>query len=170
MDIQELIAEYSGKSDDELLRLALNKEELTPEAQFALSGELTKRRLNSPERLEAARQDEAARKAEIERDPGKQFLLPTFGVGRMRFGKAARSYDASTGLEQFKTTVFVVLLWLPLIPIGTYLVERQPELSDELHSLEKLPLDWEQVLKVWVVAAGCLLALIWIVKLPRLLF
>ena len=37
--------------------------------------------------------------------------------------------------------------------------------------LEKLPLDWEQVLKVWVVASATLLAVIWVFELlPRLLF
>jgi hypothetical protein len=36
--------------------------------------------------------------------------------------------------------------------------------------LERLSLDWEQVLKVWIVAAAGLLALIWAFKLlPRLL-
>ena len=30
-------------------------------------------------------------------------------------------------MERFKTTVFVVLFWLPLIPSGTYLVERKRE-------------------------------------------
>jgi len=171
MGIQELTAEYGNKSDEELLRLALNTEVLTPEAQFALSGELTKRGLDSPECLDGARHEEAARKAEIGRDPGKQFLLPMWGIGRMRFGKADRIYEASTGLERFKTTVFIVLLWFPLIPTGTYLIERDRNLPDDLRPLEKLPLDWEQVLKVWIVAASFVLAIIWIAKLlPRLLF
>jgi hypothetical protein len=171
MDIQELTAEYGHKSDEDLLRLALNTETLTPDALFVLSSELTRRGLNSPECLGAARREEAARKAEIERDPGKQFLVPLWGVGRMRFGKADKVYDPNTGLERFKTTVFIVLLWLPLIPTGTYLIERDRKLPDDLHPLEKLPLDWEQVLKVWVVAATSLLALVWLAKLlPRLLF
>jgi hypothetical protein len=32
--------------------------------------------------------------------------------------------------------------------------------------LEKLAFDWEQVLKVWVVAAAALLAVIWALKKP----
>ena len=75
-------------------------------------------------------------------------------------------------MERFATTVFVVLFHFPLIPAGTYLAERKREFfSNQTTFLEKLPLDWEQVLKVWVVAAGSLLALIWIFKLlPRLLY
>ncbi|HYL11624.1 MAG TPA: hypothetical protein VEV41_01220 [Terriglobales bacterium] len=75
-------------------------------------------------------------------------------------------------MERFKTTVFVVLFWLPLIPTGTFLVERKRSfLSNQLTVLKRLPLDWEQVLKVWVVTACTLLAVIWTFKLlPRLLF
>ena len=83
----------------------------------------------------------------------------------MRFGKGNRSYDPETGLERFKTTVFVVLFWFPLIPRGTYLVERKRTPPDGVFGLERLPLDWEQVLKVWVVAAGSILGFIWLIKL-----
>jgi hypothetical protein len=59
-----------------------------------------------------------------------------------------------------------MLFWLPLIPSGSYIVERKREfLSNQMTVLEKLPLDWEQVLKVWIAAATSLLALIWIFKL-----
>jgi hypothetical protein len=75
-------------------------------------------------------------------------------------------------MERFKTTVFVVLFWLPLIPTGTFLVERKRRfLSSQITVLERLPLDWEQVLKVWVVASAILLVVIWVFKLlPRILF
>ncbi|MBZ5648547.1 MAG: hypothetical protein LAN37_15135 [Acidobacteriia bacterium] len=172
VDIQELAEEYGSKSDEELLRLALQPAQLTPEANAALAGELAKRRINGREHLEAARQQERERKAERDKDPGRLFFIRPYGIGRKRFGKAERTYDADSGLERFKTTVFVVLFWLPLIPTGTYLVERKREfLSGEMTVLQKLPLDWEQVLKVWVVAAASLLAFIWVIKLlPRLLF
>jgi hypothetical protein len=38
-------------------------------------------------------------------------------------------------------------------------------LPDELTELQKLPLDWEQILTVWVVAAGAILGSIWLIKL-----
>jgi len=57
------------------------------------------------------------------------------------------------------------VFWLPLIPTGTYLVERKRKFpSNEMTILKKLPLDWEQVLEVWVVAATILLALILVIK------
>lgn len=75
-------------------------------------------------------------------------------------------------MERFKTTVFLVLFWLPFVPTGTFLVERKREsLSDQMTVLERVPLDWEQVLKVWVVASATFLAAIWIFKLlPRILY
>ena len=83
----------------------------------------------------------------------------------MRFGKANPVYDPETDIERFKTTIFIVLLGFPLIPTGTYLVERKRVLPVKLTGIEKLPLDWEQVLRVWVVAAGSILAFIWLIKI-----
>jgi hypothetical protein len=165
MNVQELGEEYRNKTDKELLRLALTPEELTPEANTALKSELSRRRIDSGTHLDAARQEEEDRKAENNRSLGTLGFIPHFGVGRMRFGKGNRLYDSETGLERFKTTVFVVLFWFPLIPTGTYLVERNRVLRDKVSGLEKLPLDWEQVLRVWIVAAGSILGFIWLTKL-----
>jgi hypothetical protein len=168
VNVQQLADEYGSKSDEELLRLALTSEQLTPEANVVLSGELARRGISSREHMAAARRQEEERKAEIDRETGKLFFIHPYGIGRKRFGKAERSYHADSGIEQFKTTVFVVLFWLPLIPTGTYLVERKRAfLSGEMNVLERLPLDWEQVLRVWVVAASILLGVILTFKLLR---
>jgi hypothetical protein len=171
MDIQNLTEEYQSKTDEELLRLAMHTDQLTPEADVALKNELAKRRINDKDRLEVFASREERNKIEADKDPGKLFLIHSYGIGRKRFGKAEYSYDPETKMERFKTTVFVVVFWLPLIPTGTYLVERRREfLSNEMTVLEKVSLDWEQILKVWVVAAGIILALLWaFTALPRLL-
>ena len=49
MDVEHPAEEYASKSDEELLQLALNPEQLTPEANVALSGELSKRGIAIPE-------------------------------------------------------------------------------------------------------------------------
>jgi hypothetical protein len=94
-----------------------------------------------------------------------------YGIGRKRLGKADRIFNPETGRERFKTTVFIVLLWFPLIPTGTFLVERKRRfLSSPITFVERLPLDWEQVLKVWIVVAAMLLAVVWGLRLlPRFL-
>jgi len=172
VEIRDFAEEYKGKTDEELLRLSLDAEHLTPEADAALNGELARRHINKTERLKAFRGEEEQRKEEQNRDPGSMFIIHAYGIGRKRFGKAEHIYNPETGMERFKTTVFVVFFWLPLVPTGTFLVERKREfLSNQMTVLERLPLDWEQVLKVWVVASATLLAVIWVFKLlPRILY
>jgi hypothetical protein len=172
VEIQNFAEEYQNKTDEELLRLALNLEQLTREANAALNDELARRQINNTQQLRAFSEREKQRKEEQDRNPGNLFVIHPYGIGRKRFGKAGRIYNPETGTERFKTTVFVVLLWLPLIPTGTFLVEKNRAfLANQATVVEKLPLDWEQVLKVWVVAAAILLAVIWVVKLlPHILY
>jgi hypothetical protein len=170
--IQDFAREYGTKTDEELLRLALEPDELTDEARFALSAELRTRGIDTPTRLAALRNEEESRKDEQAKNIGRMGLLHPYGIGRSRFGKADYRFDSQSGLEEFVTTVFVVLLWFPLIPTGTYRIQRKRAFfSGQMTVLEKLPLDWEQVLKVWVIAAGSLLLLVWAFKLlPRIVF
>ena len=165
MNTQGLAEEYRNKTDKELLRLALIPEQLTAAANGALTDELARRRINSAAHLDVVRREEQECKAESDKSLGTLGFFPLFGIGRMRFGKSDRVYDPETGVERFRTTVFIVLFCFPLIPTGTYLVERNRLLPNELTGLERVPLNWEQILKVWVVAAGSILALIWLFKL-----
>lgn len=166
MQVEEYASEYKGMSEEELLRLAIASSELTQEAQFALSAELSARGLKT-ERVEAFRGQEQERKAELAKDTGCLWFLAPWGIGRKRFGKAECEHDSEARRDRFVTTVFVVLFWLPLIPTGTYRVEKERGFwsSEDITVLERLPLSWEQVLKVWVVTAACVLALIWTFKL-----
>lgn len=116
MELQELAEKYQDKTDEELLRLALDPAQLTPEASSALNGELARRRINGAERLETLRDEEKQHEEEQRKDTGTLFVFHPYGIGRKRFGKAERTYDQRTGMEQFKSTVFVVLFWLPTHP------------------------------------------------------
>jgi len=172
VEIQYLAEEYRGKTDEELLRLALDPEQLTPETNVVLHDELARRRINNAEGLSAFRKEEEQRKEEQRKNIGSLFVFHPYGIGRKRFGKAGRIYNPETGMERFKTTVFVVLFWLPLIPTGTFLIERKRAfLSNQMKVLEKLPLDWEQVLTVWVITSAILLVVILMFRLlPRFLY
>lgn len=165
MNLQELAEQYRNKTKRELLRLALSPDALTSEAQVALTAELAARGLGGAASLEVARREEEERKAENDRELGTLGFVFPIGVGRLRFGKASLVYDPEINLERFKTTIFIVILCFPLIPTGTYLVEKNRALPDKVTGLEKLPLDWEQVLKVWIVAAGAILGFIWLIKI-----
>jgi len=99
MKIQDLAEEYQSKTDEELLRLALDPEQLTAEANAVLNDELARRRINRVEQLKTSREEEEQRKQEQSRDPGKLFLVHPYGIGRKQFGKAERIYNPETGME-----------------------------------------------------------------------
>src|SRR5260221_4699000 len=149
MQVQDFARHYAEVTDEELLRLALVPDQLTDDANLALNAELSARRLGKPEHLARFHAQEEERKREIARQTGQFFLIHPYGIGRMRFGKAARRFDSDSGLEEFTTTVFVVLFWLPLIPTGTYrALGKRGFLRRKIQVLEKLPLNWAQV---WLV-------------------
>jgi hypothetical protein len=164
MQYEDFVRSYAVKSDEELFRLQSKPEQLTQEASTALTSELLKRGIGA-DRLNILRDEEKRRQEELSRDPGNLFLTFRFGVGRWHFGKSGRIYNPATGFERFTTTVFILLLWLPLIPTGTYLIEKNPRfLFSKIRILKRLPLDWKQVTKVWAVAAAGILAVIWLFK------
>jgi hypothetical protein len=162
VDRQALASEYENRSDDELLRLVMSPDNLMPEAREVLTMELRKRGIATPQRLADFCKQEQDRKEEIERTPGSLFTFR--GIGRSHYGKADRNFDVASGITTFRTTVFLVFLYSPLIPSGTYLVQQRPD-EAQVTFRKKLPLDWEQILKVWVVTAAVWLAVMLSFKL-----
>jgi hypothetical protein len=151
--------EYQAKTDEELLRLASVSYQLTEDAKRELSAVLRARGIDSDKVKHQFHREEVQAEKRWGRQVGR--LGVTRGIGRQRFGKANYSLNQRTLMETFKTTIFVVLFWLPLIPTGTYRVQRKKQLfSSDIVILEKLSLDWTQVLGVWALAAVSLLALI----------
>ena len=57
MQIQELVAEYRKKTDEEIMRLALDREQLTPEGVSTLTDELARRKI-TVEQLKAFSKEE----------------------------------------------------------------------------------------------------------------
>jgi hypothetical protein len=162
MEIQDFAKEYTTKSNEELLRLALDTTQLTIEANFALSAELRNRGLDTKDQIHNFRQLEYERKQKEELDIGRLWLLHPYGIGRKRFCEGRYSFDSASGIEEFTTTIFVILLWLPLIPTGTYRVRREKGVRPiQINAIQRLPLDWGQVAKVWLLMLLSVLLLIW---------
>jgi len=85
MEIQDFAEQYRSETDDELLRLKLVADQLTPEANIALKEELARRSISGSDRLAIFRGEEAQRQTEQARDTGRLFSI--YGTGRNRFGK-----------------------------------------------------------------------------------
>jgi hypothetical protein len=165
--IDELIVTYSQMADEELLELAASPDELLPEAKQILASELARRNLGK-EQIETYRKNlEAERKAEETEKNRAEVRRWGITTGRNWFFKADLTFDNETDSEQFTTTVFSTMAWfLPLIPLGTYRVQRsRSEPNRKLEIVKKLPLNWEQVLRVWVVSSGSIFAVILAIRL-----
>jgi hypothetical protein len=164
MQIQEFAKEYENKSDQELLLLAVDPSQLTDNANQALSTELRKRGLAS-QKINDFRQVESERKQKEENDIGRLWLNTRYGVGRQRFCKGDYSFDLASETEEFTTTVFILILFLPVIPVGTYRVKRNKQsFAKQLRGIQKLPLDWGQVMQVWLITMIVVLLIIVAIK------
>jgi hypothetical protein len=156
------MAQYQDLTEDELLNLASEREQLTDEARLALESELGRRKLSEPEvnayKRQRADDDEAEKlrraKRQTVRDIGRKFL-----------GKSNRRRDPSGVFELYESTLWFVVLWFPVYPIATYTVRRDLErwlgmtfASDEI-ALERHPRDWEMILLTWVKASALVLGL-----------
>ena len=105
MDAQALLEQYSAKSDEELFRLSVEREELTDDARTALDQVMRGRGIDKSERIECLRQEEDERKQQLARNPGPLFRVRGGLIGRDRFGKAYYSFDPTSQMETFDTTV-----------------------------------------------------------------
>jgi hypothetical protein len=161
------VPDYRHLTDDELLHLAEQRNQLTDDAQLALNAELNSRKLSSADidtyrtgREEAEKADELrrARTTYYNRGWAKKFL-----------GKANRRRDESGTFEEYESTLWFVVWLFPVFPIGTFTVRRDIKRRLGLEwkgpevALERQPRNWEQILLTWVETVAVLL-------LVRLLF
>lgn len=165
MDVQALTEEYRQKTEEELLRLLFDQQQLTDDARVALQSEISARGL-SREKVEQFRSEEQERR-QLEKEQEKARSLQRIKYRYVHYGKADREYNPESNLERYTTTYYWNILRLPIVPVGTYRVQRKRSWLTSLTVLEKLPLNWDQVLAAWVVGAGVLLVLIWTFKLLR---
>jgi hypothetical protein len=93
---------YEHLTRDELMRLALDRDQLTEEAQLALDTEVTNRRISSMD-LVSFRAESRAAKAEQDRQIGP---IATSGhIGKKFCGRKKLTYDARHRIEEFDTTL-----------------------------------------------------------------
>lgn len=167
MDAADFAAEYKTKSDEELLRIHFDAADLTEEARIALAAEMRSRQVNTSQTIATFRKEEQQRRKDDELERVKFDPRKVFGF---RFGKADYEYDPETGIETFTTTLFLNLSSIPIIPFGTYRVEKKKGLRFDYRIIKKLPLNWQQVLRSWSYSAIVILAAIGfaILVIPRL--
>lgn len=82
------------------------------------------------------------------------------GIGTKYYGKREKAEDGS-----YVTTNWIVFLYVPLIPLGSYRVRPLGEgkhlavYDSQQYAVQRVPLNWRQVLNVYAVPAGVILGL-----------
>ena len=170
--------EYQHLTNDELLHLADEREQLTDEARLALDAELSRRRLSTSDLDSFKQQCAAEEEADKLRRAAPQ-LMAHGSFGKKLFGKAQRRRDPSGLFELYESTLWFVVLWFPVFPIATFTVRRDLErwlgmvVASEPIALERHRRNWEQILLTWVKASAVLLGLrfayLFVISHPELL-
>ena len=161
--------EYQHLTDDEILHLAEEREQLTQEAQLALDGELNRRRI-SPSDIDSYTLErvelESAEKLKRSVSP----YIAHVGLGKKFYGKTNRRRDPSGLFELYDSTLWFVALWFPVFPIATYTVRRNFEkwLGFEFASVpiavKRHLRNWEQIFLTRIKAMLTLWAVILLLR------
>ena len=145
--------EYQALSDDEVLRLAADRENLLEEACQALDSELLRRGLKVAD-INQYQSD--VEKAEIQQEAANFHFLVPYGIGKRLFGKRNYVVDPQGKWEEFDAMLWIVMFWVPLVPIATFRIRRMkkfrlpgPWSPGRFTVLSKRSRDWRLMLSTW---------------------
>ena len=153
------VSHYQQLSDDEILNLARDISDLTDEAKDALKLEIARRNLSSEDVQRYATETGILEDSENRRR--QKLLNPTFSRNKEFFGRANFVRDNGSGSQEYDATLWFVVFWFPLIPLGAYRVRRRGGwwrnfLIPNIEVVAKLPLNWEQIFRTWLIAVSFL--------------
>jgi len=160
------VPDYHHLTDDELLHIAEDRNNLTDEARLALDTELNSRKLTSAD-IDTYRvgREEAEKADQLQR--ARTTYSFNRGITKEFFGKANRRRDPSGAFEEYESTLWFVVFWFPLFPIGTFTLRRDIkrwlgiEWKGSEVALERHPRNWEQILLTWIKAV----VVLWVILL-----
>jgi hypothetical protein len=150
----QLAITYQNMSEGELLEIA-NESGLTSEARQVIAEELHRRKLRASDlpRVKEPRQ------TSLEQETEERWFPLTRGHS-LGFGLYGRKYLNEADKEaniQVRTKFFVFAI--PLVPIASYRFKCTGDANKWFHwdaeqqVLNRVPLDWSQVLRTWLTTA-----------------
>lgn len=147
----DFVSQYAALSDDEINELA-SEGGLRPEADIALREEMHKRSIGAAE-VQSLRVRQS--KAKLQMTAGHN---PTDrGTGLSLQGhKFLTEADREKGITV--ATRWIVFVYMPLIPIGSYRVRKHLNATPEI--VGQVPLQWDQVFEGWKKAALVVLGIV----------
>jgi hypothetical protein len=156
----DFLAQYQTLDDDEILRLAADRESLVEEARPALDSELLRRKLTQES---MGRYQADMKRAEMSQQLSNLNSL-SYGTGKRLFGKRAYTSDPASKYDEFDNTLWIVVLWIPLVPIATFRIRRVkglrplgPWQSFPFIALNRSGRNWRMILSTW---GWCLLSVV----------
>lgn len=159
--------EYQSLTDDEVLQIATEREQLTDDARSMLDSELARRKLSIKDvqsHKVAYQHAEKLERARTQHTLANRRTFDRSGIGFTFLGKRNLHRDPSGRSEKYDSTRWFTAFWIPVFPVATFTVERTisrwmgiPWKSDP-HVIARHTRDWEQILLTWVKTASILLA------------
>ena len=144
-------SQYATLSDGEILQLA-SEGGLRPEADIALRAEMHKRSIGAAE-VQSLRAEQM--KTELQMSVGHN-------PSNRGTGLSLQGHKFLTQEDREKRVVvvtrWIVFLFMPLIPIGSYRVKEHLNAKPEI--IGRVPLQWDQVLEGWKKAAMIVLGIV----------
>jgi hypothetical protein len=114
-------ANYQGLTNEELLRIAADRDELVEDAAAALDIELQKRGLRHGQAQKFKRN---LRRIEA-RDTVGRLGFSARGIGKQFLGMSNYVADNLNELEEFDSTLWAFIMFLPVFPISTVRIRRR---------------------------------------------
>lgn len=167
--------EYSHLTDEEVLNIADDYDDLTIEAKQNLAAELRRRNLSLAD-VTAYHEETIALADRPDPNLFTAHVSLPYGIGKKFLGKLDYSLDTQSQFEEFETTLWFVMFWFPLIPISGCRIKRdvgrdwRHGFTRRIWIVSKLPRNWNLILVTWIKGCLILLALDLLVRfLPPLL-
>jgi hypothetical protein len=139
----DFVSQYADFSDEEITQLA-SEGGLRPEADVALRAEMHKRSIGPDE----------VRSLQVKQIKAKLQMGVGHNPSDRGTGLSLRGHKFLTGADQEKeiivVTRWIVFIYMPLIPIGSYRVKRSVKGGANPEIVEKVPLQWDQVANGWM--------------------
>jgi hypothetical protein len=156
MTTADFAVQYESLSDSALTQLA-SEGGLRPEADIALQAEMLKRSIGVTEvRSLQIEQEKTKLQMTVGHNP---YSYQGYGL-RLRGQKFLDEFDKSKGI--LVGTRWIVFLFMPLIPLGSYRMTKSAHNSNKPTIISKVQLQWDQVCNGWmqtgsvVILLGCL--------------
>jgi hypothetical protein len=122
-------------SDGELMQIAAERDMLEAEAAIAIDAELSRRGFSvAVAKKEAIRAERKGTRRAI-----GNLGFSASGLGKHFFGISNYHLDAATSTEEFDSTLWLWIVWLPIVPLASYHIERHQHGKSLWWSFNKQP-------------------------------